>query len=183
MPTSYTAAPWMTASQPSMPARIASRVGEVARDQLAAELRRAASPFSGLRTRHDDLVAALAQLAHDLAADEAGASGDEDLHGAKPIRPGTGAYNRDWSAAIRETAATTETRYARRERRRRLEPARAPAGAGDRRRRRRASDGDPLAELKELLRTAGVATAGEVDPAARRSPTPTATSAAASWPS
>ena len=42
-------------------------------------------------------------------------------------------------------------------------------------------EGEPLAELKELLRTAGVATAGHRDPAAPASPTPTATSAAAGW--
>ena len=32
-----------------------------------------------------DLVAALAQLAHDMTADEPGSSGDEDLHARKPI--------------------------------------------------------------------------------------------------
>ena len=69
----------MTASQPSMPARIAAVVAEVAADQLAAE-RGDRLALLGVADQADDLVAAVAQLAHDLAADEARSSRDEDLH-------------------------------------------------------------------------------------------------------
>ena len=68
-------------------------VAEIATDELAAHR---GQLFALLRVadQADDVVAALAQLAHDLAADEAGASGNEDLHGARqpiligrPARP------------------------------------------------------------------------------------------------
>ena len=61
-------------------ARGSPRVAEVAGDQLAAELLELAGLLRAA-DQADDLVAALAQLAHDLAADEAGPSRDEDLHG------------------------------------------------------------------------------------------------------
>ena len=64
MPTSYIAAAWMTASQPSIPARIALAVAEVAGDGLAADLGQLGR-FLGAAHQADDLVAAVAQLACD----------------------------------------------------------------------------------------------------------------------
>ena len=62
---------------------VAQRLGvaEVAADQLAAELGQLCR-FLGCADQADDLVAAVAQLAHDLAADEPRSSRHEDLHGA-----------------------------------------------------------------------------------------------------
>ena len=56
-------------------------VGEVALAQLGAELGERLRPSPGCGPG-DDLVAALAQLADDVTADEPGSPGDEDLHRA-----------------------------------------------------------------------------------------------------
>ena len=50
MPTSYTAAPWMTASQPSMRGADRVGVGERARDRARSRASSRAAPFSGVRT-------------------------------------------------------------------------------------------------------------------------------------
>ena len=102
-----------------------------------------------------------------------------------PVPPVTKTLMRRSLSTLHWAVQRTRQRQDRRDalRRRRgggFESARPPARAGDRRPRRGRRDDDPLAELKELLRTAGVATAGRAGPAARRSPTPTATSDAAS---
>ena len=94
--------------------------------------------------------------------------------------PEAGAYNR--------LSGSIEKRPQRRRRTTRADG----AGVSNPRARQRAlaigivdgrEEGEPLAELKELLRTAGRRDRRRGGPAARRSPTPTATSAAASWPS
>jgi hypothetical protein len=78
-------------------------VAEVATDQLAAEGGQLRG-FLGAADQADDLVAAVAQLAHNLAADEAGSARDEDLHGKAAYRPGDGAYNPlEWR--LRKTGA------------------------------------------------------------------------------
>ncbi len=63
-----------------MPERSRLGVAEIAADQLAAELLQLAR-FLRAADQADDVIAALAQLAHDLAADEARSSRYEDLHG------------------------------------------------------------------------------------------------------
>ena len=119
----------------------------------------------GVADEADDLVAAVAQLAHDLAADEAGSSGHEDLHGRQPYPARAAAYNqpecnvREMAAIRRRATARSGTAPASRTRARASGRWRSASSTG-------ASEGEPLAELKELLRTAGVATAGERDPAA-----------------
>ena len=151
----------MTASQPSMPARIAALVAEVAGDELAAERRSAFAAFSGLRTRQTTSSPRARSWRTTSPPMKPVPPVTKTFTARNPIRPGAVAYNQP-ECNVRETAATTQTRYgAAAERRRRLEPARPPAGAGDRHRRRPRATGEPLAELKELLRTAGVATAGE----------------------
>ena len=171
MPTSYIAAAWMTASQPSMPSRIAFVSPRSPGTSAAAEVGERLA-LLGRADQAAHLVAARAELAHDLAADEPRAAGHEDLHGrqlysgcwptgqSSPASPwgGGGAYNR-LECSVRETAVTPQTRYGG-----------GDAGVSNPRARQRAlaigisdgrEQGDPLAELKELLRTAGVATAGE----------------------
>ena len=79
MPTSYIAAAWIdrVAALHALADRL--RVAEVAGDQLAAQVgdRR---PLLGRAHQAGHLVAARAELAHDLAADETCASRDENLH-------------------------------------------------------------------------------------------------------
>ena len=68
-------------------------------------------------------------------------------------------------SGLKGTAARKQSRYAPAARRGGRQPARAPARAlhlGAARRRSRRTARDELAELKELLRTAGVAVAGEM---------------------
>ena len=81
----------MTASQPSMPDSDRRRVGEVARDDLAAELGEPRA-LLGVARERPHLVASLAELGDDAATDEAGASRDEDLHRLHPIARPTPAY-------------------------------------------------------------------------------------------
>ena len=110
-------------------------VGEVAGDELAADRR---EPLALLRVadQADDLVAAVAQLPHDLAADEAGASGNEDLHGTNPSAP-RGAKRQRSSLHAPRSQPKPIRAMDRAERSRPDQPARAPAGARDRHRRRR----------------------------------------------
>ena len=141
-----------------MPLRIASASPRSPLTSCAAQLGQLRG-LLGVADQADDLVAALAQLAHDLAADEPRSSRDEDLHGRQSLSStGAAAYNRvEW--IDRRNGRSKQTRYAAN-----------GAGVSNPRARQRAlaigivdgrEDGDPLAELKELLRTAGVATAGE----------------------
>ena len=97
-----------------------------------------------------------------MGADEAGPAGDEDLHGAEAYLKAAPTLDHVDASA----AGITNPRA----RQRALAIAALPEAPGER---------DPLAELKELLRTAGVATAGEMVQQ-RSNPTPTATWAAAS---
>ena len=143
---------------PPCPARIASASPRSPLTSSQPSVAVSFAAFSRAADEADDLVAAVAQLAHDLAADEAGAARDEDLHGAKPIQD-------------RSLQSGSSGSIAKRPKQRRRSTARtAPASANPRARQRALAigivdgreEGDPLAELKELLRTAGVATAGEM---------------------
>ena len=150
----------MTASQPSIPSRIAR---SSPRSPATSSQPSVATcwPFSRVADQADDLVAARAQLAHDVAADESRSSRDEDLHGPNPIPAGAAPYNRS-ECSDRETAARPRRATARSTATAPASPTRGPAsGRWRSASSTAASDGEPLAELKELLRTAGVATAGE----------------------
>ena len=128
-------------------------VADVALDQLAAEPGEAAG-LLGRAHQRPHLVAALAQLAGDMGADEAGRAGLKDLHESGPyLRPrnlngmsesGPGDGSDPKAAGLVNSRA----------RWRALAIGILPDGGP--------SPVDPLAELKELLRTAGVATAGEM---------------------
>ena len=149
---------------PSRPAAIAACVAEVAGDQLAAEL----LELRGLRRIADeraDLVAALAQLAGDMAADESGPPGEEYPHpdaqtsrdrgrdGASPPRRRPGITRATSSASpagsVRRLACASAARLAtlrlrdrQRDARRLRRGDRRPARAvRPRRRRRRGGDG------------------------------------------
>ena len=88
------AAPWIAASQPSIPARIASASERLPGTSSQPSSVRAA-PFSGLRTSARRRRRARAACGH-VAADEPGPSGDEDPHRAKPIRV-AGSVRRIWA--------------------------------------------------------------------------------------
>ena len=79
----------MTASQPRIAVAIASWSESVPLMSSQPASARS-SAFAGSRTSAHDVVAALAQLAHDVAADEAGSPGDEDLHPGRayPVKRG-----------------------------------------------------------------------------------------------
>src|SRR3954454_6254618 len=129
---------------------------DVARRQIALDERRAERferlPLVARADERDHLVAALAQLANDVPADESGAAGDEDLHEPDPTLEGV---------EQGRNGRTGENRYG--------------EGIRNPRARQRAfliavlPDEPDLAELRELLRTAGVAVAGEMT---QRRPSP-----------
>ena len=90
IPTSYTAAPWIAASQPCHAGADRVLVREGAGDELAAELGERPA-LLGAADQRPHLVAPLAQLAHHVAADEAGSSGDEDPHPRRSLSAAPGA--------------------------------------------------------------------------------------------
>ena len=166
IPTSYIAAPWITASQSAMPARSASLSARVPGTSSQPSSVRAA-PFSGLRTSARTSSPRSRSLTHHLAADEAGSPSDEDLHPRQAYPAPSPAHDRALGPTYTWCSAEDSPRPHGRDRH-----GTGGAGIENPRARQRAlaisvvprspADGDPLAELKELLRTAGVATAGEL---------------------
>ena len=147
-------------------------VAERAGEQLAAEPADLVRLLGGAH-EGDDLVAPLAQLAGDVATDEPGRAGDEDLHGgqarrlpaAGPRQALAGRIPPDGWPTLGDMGSDVDPNDQRapdgtviagvrnpRARQRALAIGVSPLDPGD----------EPLAELRELLRTAGVATAGEM---------------------
>ena len=139
-----------------MPPAITAAVGEVALDQLAADALRARRPWPGCGPEPRTSSPRSRSWRDDVTADESGAAGEEDLHRRASLpyhlphdrRALHGRHGREPPTEPSRRASATRGRVSARWR-----SASLPGKPGE--------DAE-LDELAELLRTAGVATAGSV---------------------